>query len=83
MHFRSRITPFAFGEIGDVRLSSPGAVSNNFGFVAGVGANIKLASRVSLQLIPADYILVDAPAGPTHSHAAQVGIVINLWQRKK
>jgi hypothetical protein len=58
-------------------------VANNFGFVAGVGANIKLKGRFSLQLIPADYILVKAPTGPLHNYAAQVGIVIDLWRKTK
>lgn len=77
----TRITPFVFSEIGDVRVSTPGNVGNNFAFIAGVGVNIKLVKRVYLQLIPGDYVLTDPAAGVLHSYALQVGLAFDVWNR--
>lgn len=78
----SRVFPFVFGEIGAARVSSAGDVTNNFAFVAGVGANIKLARRFYFQFIPGDYILTSGPGGALHNYAAQAGFVVDLWSKR-
>lgn len=80
-HALGRVTPFAFGEAGDVRTSAAGVVANNFAFVAGAGINIKIAGPVALQIIPGDYILTTPDAGVLHNYAAQAGLAIDLWRK--
>lgn len=78
---KTRITPFVFAEIGDVRSSVAGMVTNNFAFVGGVGANVALAKHFALQLLPADYVLTTPSGGPLNSYAAQVGIAYSFGHK--
>jgi hypothetical protein len=70
---KTRVTPFVFGEIGDVRTSAPGDIANAFSFAGGVGGNIKLVNHVSPQIIPGDYILTTPPERSLHHWAGQAG----------
>ena len=57
LHAIGRVTPLGFTEFGDSRTSLQGVVSDAFTFVLGGGVLIKLNQHVSLQLIPAEYVM--------------------------
>ena len=78
---KTRVTPFVFGEIGDVRTSAPAGVVNAFSFVGGVGANVKLVDRISLQIIPGDYILTTPAEGALHHWAGQAGLSFDFGSK--
>ena len=44
-------------------------------WVAGLGANVKLAKRGSLQPVPGEYILTTPAHGALHNYGAHAGVV--------
>lgn len=72
LHNSTRVTPVAFTEFGDVRDSKPAAIANAFAFVVGGGAEIKLNSRVNLQIYPAEYVLTTPEAPGTTTSPSSV-----------
>ena len=78
---KTRITPFFFGEVGDARTSQAGSVNHAFALVAGLGANVKLVKRVSLQLIPGEYILTTPAHGALHNYGAHVGLAFDFGSK--
>jgi hypothetical protein len=76
----TRVTPLVYAEAGDSRSSRAGSVSNAFFFEVGGGANIKLANRISLQIIPAEYDF-SHPGAARNSYTARAGLVFALTQK--
>jgi hypothetical protein len=62
-----------FGEIDGVRISMPQAITHDFEFTGGVGADIALTHYWALQIIPGEYILATPSQGPHHNCGAQAG----------
>jgi hypothetical protein len=74
---KTPFTPFVFGETGDVRTFAPRDTENAFSFVGGLGVN-KLVNRMSLQILPGDYILTEPSLGALHHYAAQVALAFDF-----
>lgn len=62
--------------------SSAGMVDHSFDLQVGVGIQIKLSDRFSLQLIPPEYDLAILSSGATHSFTANAGTSWTLWRQK-
>ena len=77
LHSIGRLTPLGFTEIGDSRTSLAGVVSNAFTFVLGGGMLIKLDRHVSLQLIPAEYVLTLPHGNVANNFNALVGFTFS------
>lgn len=75
------ITPFVFTEGGAVRTSTPGSINYAFLFYAGFGVEVKLVSHMSLQLIPAEYVLSKPPTGPLNNYAAHVALTFDFGSK--
>lgn len=82
LHAIGRVTPLGFTEIGSSRTSLSGTVTNAFTFVLGGGILIKLDSHVSLELIPAEYVLTLPHGNIATNYNALVGFSIPVGHRK-
>ena len=82
LHAVGRVTPFGFTEIGDSRTSLSGMVTNAFTFVLGGGVLIKLDSHVSLQLIPAEYVLTLPHGNVATNYNALIGFTFPVGHKK-
>jgi hypothetical protein len=60
-----RVTPFLQPLVGDTRNSYAGTIQHNFTFQLAGGLDIKLKGPVSLELIPAEYVLTEQSGSPT------------------
>ena len=69
-----RITPFIQPLVGDTRTSYAGSIQHSFTFQLAGGVTVKLRGPLSLELIPAEYILTNQAGTPTHSYSADVGL---------
>jgi hypothetical protein len=63
---------------GDQRSSSPGDVNHAFSFQPGLGFDVKLSKKVSLDLQPAGYSLAFPHGNARHSYSAKVGLSFSL-----
>ena len=82
LHPIGRVTPLGFTEFGDSRTSLKGAVSNAFTFVLGGGVLIKLNQHVSLQLIPAEYVMTLPHGNVANNLNALAGFTFPVGHRK-
>lgn len=69
-----RVIPFLQPVVGDTRSSYAGSIQNNFTFQLAGGVDIKLKGPFSLELVPAEYILVDQAGTPASSYSAAAGL---------
>ena len=77
----SKITPLFYTELGDSRSVTAGFASNAFMFEGGGGANVKLAGRLSLQLIPVEWDLSRSSGQTLNSYTAKIGVSIAIPQK--
>lgn len=77
-----RVTPLGFTEVGDSRTSLEGVVSHAFTFVLGGGILVKLNQHVSLQLIPAEYVLTLPGGNVANNLNALVGFTFPVGHKK-
>lgn len=82
LHPVGRVTPLGFMEVGDTRTSLMGVVSNAFTFVLGGGVLIKLNQHVSLQLIPAEYVMTLPHGNVANNLNALAGFTFPVGHKK-
>ncbi len=79
----SRLSPFAFGEAGQIRETSGASRITNWNTLAsgGFGVDYKLSRSFSFQLIPGQYIAQVVDDGTwNHSFMTKAGITFNLYK---
>lgn len=68
-----KVVPFVQPMVGDTR-SSMGSIQHYFTFQLSGGADIKIKGPLSLELVPAEYVMTDQSGTPTHSYSAAAGL---------
>ena len=73
-----KIIPFLQPLAGDTRNSFAGSVQHNFTFQLAGGVDIKLKGPMSLELVPAEYVLTRQSGTAANSYSAAVGLQFSL-----
>jgi hypothetical protein len=79
----SKLTPFAFGEGGEIRATQEGSDASNWNPVAtaGIGVDYKISHGISFQLIPGEYVgQRHDNTGWSQSFMTKAGITFNLYK---
>ena len=80
----ARIRPFFYIQTGDQRTSSAGSVSHSFNLQMGGGVELKLSSRVALQVTPVEYNLATLEGATlAHSFGVKTGLIWIIWRPNK
>ena len=79
----TRVTPVVFAEIGDIRDSKGGVITNAFAFVVGGGFLTKIWKNVSFQLIPGEYVLNTPNGNAAHNYTAKAGFTVSIPARTR
>jgi hypothetical protein len=77
---RTRISPFGFIDGGYVRDSAVGKVTESPALGVGGGALLKVNRRVSVFLVPGEYIRTYAPNGGLNNFTSRIGITLPLYR---
>jgi hypothetical protein len=69
-----KVQPFVQPLLGDTRSNSTGTIHHAFTFQVAGGVDIKLGGPVSLELIPAQYVLEEQAGQTLNSYSAGAGL---------
>jgi acetyl-CoA carboxylase carboxyltransferase component len=75
---RSRLTPFVFTGIGNIRNSNAGTVTNSFTWFAGSGFKVRLTRWVAFQTIPLEYVMNTAGGNVGNNFVARAGLALTI-----
>jgi hypothetical protein len=69
-----RIVPFLQPLVGDTRNSLAGTIQHGFTFQLAGGADVKLKGPLSLEVVPAEYVLTSQGGVRASSYTAAAGL---------
>lgn len=78
---RPRVKPSIFAEVGDVRASSAGKITNQLAVAAGASFAFPLAEWVNLAVTPAEYIFLYPESDRRNDYNAKVGLSFPFGKR--
>lgn len=76
-----KVKPGTSLEVGDVRSSNAGKITNSFVFGAAFGLTIPINKHVDIALTPAEYIGLDTAQGWRNDYNTKVGIAFPFGHR--
>jgi hypothetical protein len=75
------LKPSVSAEVGDVRTSNAGTISNAFVFGAALGLTVPLNKHIALAITPAEYILLNTSTGVRNDFNAKFGFLFPFGHR--
>jgi hypothetical protein len=78
---RTRVTPFLFTGIGNIRDSNAGSINDSFAWCAGAGFTVRVTRWVAFQAIPVEYVMNTANGNVGNNFVARAGLALTIPKR--
>jgi hypothetical protein len=78
---RTRVTPFVFTGIGNIRDSYAGSVGDSFTWFAGAGFTVRITRWVAFETIPVEYVMNTANGNVGNNFDARAGFALTIPKR--
>ncbi len=80
---KPRLKPALFLQMGDSRTSNAGTITNGFALLTGINFTTPINKRVSLSIIPAEYVYVHPDGENRNSYNVKVSLVFPFGKKKQ
>jgi hypothetical protein len=78
---RTRVAPFVFTGIGNLRDSNAGSIKDSFAWFAGGGFTVRLTRWVAFETMPVEYVMNTANGNVGNNFVARAGLALTIPKR--